>query len=242
MPSYVREVDKQEGIVFILRQVRFTVMVSFIALVSLALVFQSSAQDCIDYGDYVHWVGGVLPSNAECVVVQAGYAYVTGGYGTSLEVIDISEPNTPGIVGDVELPCSGEDIAVQGDYIYISNGSSHPVSFIVIDISTPEAPELVGSLSTTDYARGVAVQGNYAYLANGGLGLTVIDITDPVLPVVVGSVLTPYPYNAGDVAVGVYISAHCRQANWQDILIHRIYLRRFLENTVTKKSLMQVWA
>jgi len=39
--------------------------------------------DCIDYGDYVHWIGGVgTPGTAQAVAVSGSYAYVTvGSYG-----------------------------------------------------------------------------------------------------------------------------------------------------------------
>jgi len=39
----------------------------------------ASAQDCLDYGDYLHWVGAVdTPGYARGVAVAGNYAYVAG--------------------------------------------------------------------------------------------------------------------------------------------------------------------
>ncbi len=54
------------------------------------------SQDCIDYGDYLHWVGAVdTPGNERDVEVLDNYAYVASG---GLQVIDISVPEFPSIV------------------------------------------------------------------------------------------------------------------------------------------------
>src|SRR5512145_1973311 len=52
---------------------------------------------CVDYRDYIHWVGGVYVSGSVGGVATTGsYAYVAGGY-TGLHLIDASKPGTPRI-------------------------------------------------------------------------------------------------------------------------------------------------
>ena len=52
----------------------------------------ATAQNCIDYGSYVHWLGGVATEHqAEGVTVSGNYAYVTDELG-GLKVIDVTDP------------------------------------------------------------------------------------------------------------------------------------------------------
>ena len=118
----------------------------------------ASAQDCLDYGDYLHWVGAVdTPGDyAWGVAVAGNYAYVSS-WGSGLQVIDISVPESPEIVGSVDTPGFANGVAVAGNYAYVSDWGS---GLQVIDISVPESPAIVGAVNTPDDARGVAVAGN----------------------------------------------------------------------------------
>ena len=58
--------------------------------------FGSAGAQCIDYGDYLHWVGSVDTWHAYDVAVSGTYAYVADESGqTGLQVIDISDPQNP---------------------------------------------------------------------------------------------------------------------------------------------------
>ncbi|MFH1232714.1 MAG: hypothetical protein V1651_02505 [Patescibacteria group bacterium] len=62
-------------------------------------------------------------------------------------------------------------------------------------------PILVGSYKTPNFANGVYISGNYAYVASKEAGLQIIDISNPKLPIFVGS------YNASlSDANSVYVS------------------------------------
>jgi len=60
------------------------------------------AQDCIDYGDYLHWVGGSAgePEGASALAVMGDYAYVACSVGNQggLRVLDISVPTSVVII------------------------------------------------------------------------------------------------------------------------------------------------
>jgi hypothetical protein len=86
-------------------------------------------------------------------------------------------------------------VALSGNYAYVTAFDGDRVT--VVDISNPLSPQIVASLAnnthTEDLAAPVdlAVQGNYLYVANQ-VGtpddeLTVIDISNPLAPTVVGS-------------------------------------------------------
>ena len=55
-------------------------------------------QDCLDYGDYMHWVAALnLETASNAVAIAGDHAYVAKGYQTvgGLEVVDISVPTHP---------------------------------------------------------------------------------------------------------------------------------------------------
>ncbi len=100
------------------------------------------------------------------------------------------------------------DIAVNGQYAYVANGTG---GFKILDLADPEHPTQAGAISSstlfnnpsegvTAYIKGVTVSGQYAYLAGGPFaGLRVVDIADPAHPASLGGYDTPG--NANRVAV-----------------------------------------
>ena len=131
------------------------------------------------------------PGWARGVVVAGSYAYVADG--SSLQIIDISDPAGPVTVG-TRATYAAYGLAVAGSYAYMADYS---VGLKIIDISNPRDPVLVGHRDT-GLANEVVVAGSYAYVADGGSGLQVIDISDPTDPVIVGARATS---NALGVAV-----------------------------------------
>ena len=57
----------------------------------------------------------------------------------------------------------------------------------MLDLTTPESPVTRGSLTLTDRIWDLVVDGDYAYVANSFVGLVVVDLANPDLPVVRGS-------------------------------------------------------
>ncbi len=86
--------------------------------------------------EYVGHIGGVTYD----VDVVGNYAYI--GEGPRLTILNISNPQTPTVVGKTEpLPDIVHGIAVDGNYAYIANYGS---GLHVIDINTPSSPTEVG--------------------------------------------------------------------------------------------------
>ncbi|MFZ1946842.1 MAG: hypothetical protein WAW06_04795, partial [bacterium] len=152
----------------------------------------AASAECIDYGDYLHWVGSVATADyTRDVAVSGTCAYVADLY-AGLEVIDITDPASPQVLGSVGTPGSGYGVAVSGTHAYVADYGS---GLQAIDVTDPASPQIVGSVNTPGYAYGVVVSGRYAYVADESFGLQVIDISDPTSPQIVGSVNTPgYAY------------------------------------------------
>jgi hypothetical protein len=169
--------------------------------------------------------GSTLPEtyleNASNVNVAGNYAFVVSknrnasgtsnddGTGNSLTIVDISNPGSPGIVGNVHDSnrlFGAYGVAVSGHYAYIAYQgllAGQPTTpdtsaggFSVVDLSTPASPSVVASIDngpTTGqnylrHATSVAISGHYAYVtAFYDARVTVIDISNPTNPTIVTS-------------------------------------------------------
>lgn len=115
------------------------------------------------------------------VVNGQTYVFVSG---TSLNVINVTNPISPSLVATKELAGYGEGIALSGTYVFVAVGST---GMEVFDISDPTNPTsvAVAAGAGSSYAEGINVTAPYAYLANGG-NLTIFDITNPASPTQAG--------------------------------------------------------
>jgi hypothetical protein len=75
------------------------------------------------------------------------------------------------------------DVRVAGDYAYCSfvNG------LMILNVTDSTAPAFVSQLHCPGRGRGIDVSGSYAYLADEGVGLSIVNVTDPYGPVPVSS-------------------------------------------------------
>ncbi len=142
-------------------------------------------------------VGGWTGGDSYAVAVSGNRAYV--GMGASLVVLDISQPASPTVLGQIKLQNTVRGVAVSGNYAYVALYYS---GLQVIDISNPASPVRVGGYDTSGAALGVAVSGNYAYVADYTAGLQIIDISNPAEPNRIGG------YDTSGYALGVAVSGN----------------------------------
>jgi hypothetical protein len=119
--------------------------------------------------------------------------------------VDISDPGEPRQVGVVGITTNALDVVVEGSHAYVTS----PFGLEVVDITDPTAMLLVGGLRLGPlFGFNLDVNGSYAYLPDITLGLHIVDVSVPASPVLVSTVLTPYP--PWDVRVaGGYAYATC---------------------------------
>ncbi len=136
---------------------------------------------------------------AHCVTVQGNFAYIgcinfVGGDPfdriAGLSVVDISNPSAPLRVGHDTTFAFGRDpvdiydVAVSGDYAYLTSPAA---GLFIFDISNPSTPSKVTLTDTLRRAIGIEIDGSTAYVtqvASGGL--SIYDLTNPIAPVQVG--------------------------------------------------------
>jgi hypothetical protein len=140
------------------------------------------------------------------MTIAEGYIYAVTDW--ALDVVDITDPTSPTLVGHCSIPGSTDDVFVVGDFAYVagcvpdydglpslSNILAPPplidACLWVVNVADPAHPEVIGSrCMTSGYcASGVTVAENHAYVV--GVGLWIIDIADPANPSEVGFVSGP---------------------------------------------------
>lgn len=78
--------------------------------------------DCIDYGAYLHWEGGVdTPGSVLDVAVAGAHAYAADA-DHGLQVIDITSPEGPEIVDSAGMPDDAYGVAASDTYAYVADG------------------------------------------------------------------------------------------------------------------------
>lgn len=100
-------------------------------------------------------------------------------------VLDVSDPASPRVIGSVEGPTPTADIAVQGNFVYLSSGG-----LFIFDVSNPTTPRQVGVFSAQNDTRGIYIDGDHAYLLQQERdsrdpvpgGMYVLNISDPTMP------------------------------------------------------------
>ena len=126
-------------------------------------------------------------SAAYAVAVSSHYAYLVGGQG--LYIYDISDPAHP--AGPWRYPFEENyfHLLVDGKYAYLGSR--------ILDVSDPtDIKEVEIEYPWSVGGEAVAKNGNLLYVI-GSKGLTIVDVSNPVLPVKHGSVSTiPEAYDA----------------------------------------------
>ena len=90
------------------------------------------------------------------------------------------------------LDISGKDIAVKGNYAYITAPEDKNAGLKIVDISNKDKPKLIRTIILPGYnrPRRLEIYGKYLYLAmETDHRLYIVDISDPINPEVVGNYL-----------------------------------------------------
>src|SRR3989339_309469 len=171
---------------------------SWAILCLLAAMVSSMTAQAQNYEVYTSYA---LPDGVLGIFVEGNLAYIANDQ-TGIQIIDITDPYVPFIVGFLETPGFARGILVRGGYAYVADGDS---GLTIINVTTPSTPTFVGNYSPeSGTALSVAVpSGNYAYLTNGYSGMLVIDISNPLTPTLTGTYTTP-GYLMGVSTVGSY--------------------------------------
>lgn len=138
-------------------------------------------------------VGSVIPGTGQEYwhIGLAGTTCYLGYRYAPTAVVDCSDPTAPFLSGTHQFRNElMSDMAVFGDYLFEGRGN---FGFNTVYVASSEPLVPISSLVTTGTAQNVVVSGagdNLAYVADGDAGLKIIDVSDPLSPVLIDSVST----------------------------------------------------
>jgi hypothetical protein len=135
---------------------------------------------------------GHLSGDVSHLAIQGTTAYAD--LDDRLTTFDLTDPLKPRVLGQTSEQYDDiSDIAVDGEYVYLAvrghEGSAGASTTHIVRVSDSRQPVEIGefTVSETGWPR-ITVADDRAYLT-GRNGLHILDVTDPVNPVEVGSVL-----------------------------------------------------
>ncbi len=158
-----------------------------------------------------NWLNG-----AEDVRVRGNYAYVAAQNDDSLTIVDVTNPAAPATVGHIagvgapNWLDNAMALELYGQYAVVVAQQDDAVT--VINITNPAAPVLTGSIQNGGVVSigapvDIKIENNFAYVVCEmlvwGQRLSVIDLSNPAVPVYVGSLEGAGPPNYMDTPHGV---------------------------------------
>lgn len=125
------------------------------------------------------------PGEAQDVMVSGARAYVADG-DFGLQIIDVTNPAAPNILGAVDTPGTARGVDVSGNLVIVAD--DFPDSAVrIVDVTSPATPQVVGSVDIPLEAKDVVIRNTLAYVAAFGGGFYVVDFSIPTNPQIVGS-------------------------------------------------------
>ncbi|WP_143870908.1 Ig-like domain-containing protein [Catenovulum sediminis] len=129
----------------------------------------------------------VTSGSAVDLAMQNNHVFVANDSG-GFEIINVEEVGAPFIVSALDNLGRIISVDVHNDRAVVANNSA----VIVLDISDLSSPMRLGSINIGNI-RAVVMDGDYAYVACYTCGYKVINISDPMRPVIVGGDTRFYP-------------------------------------------------
>lgn len=96
-------------------------------------------------------------------------------------------------------------VTIDGSRAYVCQGQN----LLIVDVAQPSAPAEIGRVLLPDIAYGVSVSGDYAYIADGASSLQVVNVSNPVEPVLVHGAFSPSSWYSRSDARDVLIAGNC---------------------------------
>lgn len=141
---------------------------------------------------------GVYETNTKptAIKVSGDYLYVGMAFNPRFQVLDLSTPTEPIVIGNANLNYELwiNDIEIDNESAFLATSSGMDGLFIIdiSDITLPVEKSNI-ELMTNTGARAIAVHSGYAYLS-AGIGLSIVEILNEDNPIEIGS------FPAGDLA------------------------------------------
>jgi len=135
---------------------------------------------------------GAADTGFEATALDVSNGYLFAVEPRALQVYDLSESLAPVLVGSAPVPGECNGIDVDGDLAFVVSEIEYgdPGGLYIFDVNDKANPMMIGSLEDFAFSKLVAVQNSFAYIADRG-HLSVVDVSNPSLPIQVGELHIP---------------------------------------------------
>ncbi|ETX07218.1 MAG: hypothetical protein ETSY2_12480 [Candidatus Entotheonella gemina] len=127
-------------------------------------------------------VGAYRNGSLTDVVLDGSLVYTLDAFG-GLQVVDVSQPQYPTLLGTQLISGIAQGLALYSSYALAAAGAG---DLHVIDVSQPHQPATVAHLDLDGESVDVALWQTYAYVAAGTAGIAVVDVSQPAEPHLIG--------------------------------------------------------
>ena len=125
------------------------------------------------------------------------YVLYADGDPKGMQVLDLSDPANPTLLGDSTL-FAGEDVVAVGELAYVATGG---LDVVIVNVADPGNMVEAARLTATSDTYAVALDGAHLYVGTG-TGLDIFNVTKPTEPTLVGNYLS-----ASESALDVVVAA-----------------------------------
>jgi hypothetical protein len=149
-------------------------------------IFDVSSQSLVEVNS--------LPLSVNALLLSGHYLYASvfvSPTSPALQVLDVSNPQSPVTLGVIGLPGSPIKMAISGNLLYAAADLN---GLLVCDVSQPSLPQLVVQWQPATYVEDVIIDGTVALLAAADKGLMIADVSQPTTPTLISATSLPkYP-------------------------------------------------
>ena len=129
------------------------------------------------FGTPINVSTAVIGAKASALAIEGNILYC--GVSGVLNVLDVSTPTNPVLLGSVSGLYHIRQIAVENGLVAISSRSA---GAWLIDATTPTAPRILSHFETVEQATGIDIAGNLMAIGQRTTGVEFVDITDRAHP------------------------------------------------------------
>jgi hypothetical protein len=129
-----------------------------------------------------------IPGNARSIMIEGKHAYIAG-WESGLNIVDISNPKAPHIVGRYDTKGSAWGANISNGYAYVWDWWG---GVVALNVTDPLQPQLAGKYHAREPIITLRQKGDYIYTASGG-GVQVFDINNALNPIWVTGIDFPGP-------------------------------------------------
>lgn len=134
----------------------------------------------VDPPHLAHPVGSSGKSNWTDISIVSNYAFITGL--NSVDVVDISVPQSPNLVKSVSIKGQGNYLDIENGFAYvISKRTGYETYFSILDVSIPGNSYVIRETWLSEDTLGIDVSGNFAYILTDQRFL-IADVSNPGYP------------------------------------------------------------